>query len=90
MSGLEPLNVILNKITMADYDKFHYDKDLLVKSGTVVGNIEVNPIADLEQVRNMINKYIQETPDCPHLSTDWCFVDCEQYQNRCCRMFTKQ
>lgn len=77
MSGLEPVNVALHKITMTNYDKFHYDKELLIKSGTPVGTIEVNPIADLEQVRNMINKYIQETPETAKLSMDWCFVDCK-------------
>lgn len=80
MSGLEPVNVTLHKITMTNYDKFHYDKELLIKSGTTMGSIEVNPIADLEQVRNMINKYIQETPEVAQLSADWCFVDCNSQQ----------
>ena len=62
---------------MTDYEHHHYDKELLKKSATTFGAIEVNPIADLEQVRSMINKYGEETPDSPKLSPDWCFVDCE-------------
>lgn len=71
------MNISIYKITMTDYEHHHYDKDLLRQSAILFGNIEVNPIADLEQVRNMIMKYTEETPECEKLSADWCFVDCE-------------
>ena len=46
--------------------------------------IEVNPVSDLVQVRELINKQLEknnsnaaenELPT--SLSPDWCFVDCE-------------
>lgn len=78
LSGFEPLNISIYKITMTDYEHHHYDKDLLRQSAVLLGNIEVNPIADLEQVRNMIIKYTEETAECGKLSPDWCFVDCKK------------
>lgn len=77
MSGFEPVNVSLNKITMTDYEQHHYDKELLKNSALNLGTIEVNPIADLEQIRSVINKYCEDTADCQKLSPDWCFVDCK-------------
>lgn len=66
---------------MTDYEHHHYDKDLLKQSAVLLGNIEVNPIADLEQVRNLINKYTEENAECSKLSPDWCFVDCSYLIN---------
>lgn len=63
---------------MNDYEKYHYNKEALTNSAVNLGSIKVNPIADLEQVRNMINKYTDETATVnPKLSQDWCFVDCK-------------
>lgn len=49
-----------------------------------LGEIEVNPSADLEQVRQIINKLQEEPPKTtesgeiiPKLTPDWCFVDCK-------------
>lgn len=46
-----------------------------------MGEIDVTPVADLEQVRQLVNKLqegITEPPDVfPRLSPDWCFVDCK-------------
>jgi hypothetical protein len=46
--------------------------------------IEVNPVSDLEQVRKLINKQLEENGSNAaeselqtSLSPDWCFVDCE-------------
>lgn len=75
LAGLEPLNIGLRRITMADYDRHHYDKELLAKTATEIGAVEVNPISDLENVRGQINKYLQENGI--SISADWCFVDCE-------------
>lgn len=71
------MNISIYKIIMNDYEHYHYDKDLLKQSATQLGILEVNPIADLEQVRNMINKYVEDNPECSKLSSDWCFVDCK-------------
>lgn len=64
-------------MTMSDYEQHHYDKELLKKSALNLGMIEVNPIADLEQIRNIINKYCEDATECQKLSPDWCFVDCK-------------
>lgn len=42
-----------------------------------LGSIEVKPTSDLEQVRIIINKLIEESPDIPKFPTEWCFVDCK-------------
>lgn len=43
-----------------------------------MGTIEVNPISDLEQVRAIINKFIQDQTDSSlRISPEWCFVDCK-------------
>jgi hypothetical protein len=48
--------------------------------------IEVNPVSDLVQVRELINKQLEknnsnaaENELLTSLSPDWCFVDCESY-----------
>lgn len=64
---------------MTDYEQYHYDKDRLSQSAINLGNIEVNPISDLEQIRNVINKFCDEIPESPKLSPDWCFVDCNYF-----------
>ncbi|XP_046665823.1 eye-specific diacylglycerol kinase isoform X2 [Homalodisca vitripennis] len=76
---LEQLRVTVYRISMADYEQHHYDKQLLKQAAIKMGEIEVAAVADLEQVRQMVNK-LQETPSessdsCPKLSPDWCFVD---------------
>lgn len=73
---LESLNITLLKIMMSDYEKNHYDKDLLSQSAVNLGTLDV-PVTDLEQVRVIINKYCEELPDSPRLSSDWCFIDCK-------------
>lgn len=67
---------------MSDYEKNHYDKELIKQSATQLGSIDVNLITDLEQIRSMINKLSEESLDYPKLSPDWCFVDCE-YIHKC-------
>lgn len=74
---LESLNLSIYKITMADYEQYHHDKDALQKCATNLGNIDVNPVSDLEQIRVLINRFCEELPDSPKLSPDWCFVDCK-------------
>lgn len=62
---------------MTDYEQHHYDKELLKQSAMHLGSIEVNPIADLEQIRNVITKHCEEASEFPTLSPEWCFVDCK-------------
>lgn len=74
---LESLNLSIYKLSMADYEQNHHDKDALQKYATILGNIDVNPVSDLEQIRVLINRFCEELPDSPKLSPDWCFVDCK-------------
>lgn len=77
LANQEPLNITVKKITMANYDKHHYDKEQLVKSGTDIGSIVVNPIADLQQVRAIIDKLVTESMDSKQPVPEWCFIDCK-------------
>ncbi|XP_039294831.1 LOW QUALITY PROTEIN: eye-specific diacylglycerol kinase-like [Nilaparvata lugens] len=72
---LEQLKVTVQRINMADYEQHHYDKELLKQAAITMGSIEVNPVSDLEQVRQMVNKLQESKTDQPKLSPDWCFVD---------------
>ncbi|XP_072941929.1 eye-specific diacylglycerol kinase isoform X2 [Epargyreus clarus] len=71
---LEKLSLTVNLITMADYERHHYDKELLAKTADRVGSIEANPAADLEQIRSLIQNVIKESPAHSNL-VDWWFVD---------------
>nr|XP_018903201.1 PREDICTED: eye-specific diacylglycerol kinase isoform X6 [Bemisia tabaci] len=79
---LDQLKVSIQRISMMDYEQHHYDKEKLRQSAMCLGEIEVNPSADLEQVRQIINKLQEEPPKTtesgeiiPKLTPDWCFVD---------------
>lgn len=41
-----------------------------------IGAIEVNPTSDLEQVRLIVNKFLEDCKEVPKV-TDWCFLDCK-------------
>lgn len=71
----DTLSIIVHRIAMIDYEQHHYDKDLLKRASISIGTMEINPISDLEQVRAMINKHCEESPEYSKLSSDWCFVD---------------
>lgn len=71
---LDKLPITVNLITMADYEKHHYDKELLAKTAERVGNLEVNPATDLEQMRTLIQNMIKESQAYSNL-IDWWFVD---------------
>jgi len=71
------MNVNISRIKMSDYEQHHYDKEILKQTATSVGEIEVNPASDLEQIRVLINKLCDEGPESPKLAPDWCFIDCE-------------
>ncbi|XP_053599572.1 eye-specific diacylglycerol kinase isoform X3 [Plodia interpunctella] len=71
---VDKLTLTVNLITMADYERHHYDKELLAKTAERVGTLEVNPTADLEQMRNLIQNMIKESQAYSNL-VDWWFVD---------------
>uniref|UniRef100_A0A2A4JP83 Diacylglycerol kinase n=1 Tax=Heliothis virescens TaxID=7102 RepID=A0A2A4JP83_HELVI len=71
---LDKLTLTVNLITMADYERHHYDKELLAKTAEQVGTLDVNPAADLEQMRGLIQNMIKESQAYSNL-TDWWFVD---------------
>ncbi|CAH2003450.1 unnamed protein product [Acanthoscelides obtectus] len=73
-TALDNLKITVHRISMADYEQHHDEKDLLAQSAINVGQIEVNPATDLEQVRNIINKLIEENKE-QSSSLEWCFVD---------------
>lgn len=43
-----------------------------------IGKLEVNPTSDLEQIRDLVNRLLNDYKDLPKLS-DWCFLDCELF-----------
>lgn len=69
---LEDLHVKLHRINMGDYEQHHYDKELLTQVAVHIGSLDVNPLADLEQVRAQITRYLEENQ---YIVSDWCFVD---------------
>ncbi|CAH0721639.1 unnamed protein product, partial [Brenthis ino] len=71
---LDKLSLTVNLITMADYERHHYDKELLAKTAERIGTLEVNPAADLEQMRTLIQNMIKESQTHSNL-VDWWFVD---------------
>lgn len=71
---MDKLTLTVNLITMADYERHHYDKELLAKTAEQVGTLDVNPAADLEQMRGLIQNMIKESQAYSNL-TDWWFVD---------------
>lgn len=71
---LDKLTLTVNLITMADYERHHYDKELLANTAERLGTLEVNPAADLEQMRTLIQNLIKESQAHSNL-IDWWFVD---------------
>ncbi|GBP91906.1 Eye-specific diacylglycerol kinase [Eumeta japonica] len=71
---LDKLTLTVNLITMAEYERHHYDKELLAKAAERLGTLELNPAADLEQVRVLVQNMIKESQAYSNLS-DWWFVD---------------
>ncbi|XP_071135002.1 diacylglycerol kinase zeta-like isoform X48 [Mytilus edulis] len=75
----ERLRIQVSRISMADYEMLHYDKDKLREASVPLGLIVVDNNADLEQVRQIINKLHQsdsdETFTVNKLSPKWCFLD---------------
>ncbi|XP_056014781.1 diacylglycerol kinase zeta-like isoform X17 [Ostrea edulis] len=75
----ERLRIQVSRISMADYEQLNYDKDRLRGASIPLGLIVVDNNADLDQVRQIINKVQQgnnetNTTSQP-LSSKWCFLD---------------
>ncbi|XP_050058574.1 eye-specific diacylglycerol kinase-like isoform X3 [Aphis gossypii] len=76
--------VSVQRLKLQDYEQHHCDKELLIQSSINMGEIEVEPVADLETVRKLVEKLeLNGSPSTDHagntmpkLSPDWCFVDC--------------
>ncbi|XP_040570134.1 eye-specific diacylglycerol kinase [Lepeophtheirus salmonis] len=66
------LKLSVSRISMPDYESFHYDKDRLKELAQSFGEISTTTNADLEAVRNLINKVMENNKP---VSSDWCFID---------------
>ncbi|KAL3882241.1 hypothetical protein ACJMK2_028604 [Sinanodonta woodiana] len=79
----ERLRIQVSRITMADYESYNYDKDKLRSVSTPLGMIVVDNNANLEEVRQHINRLqedsLSESSDLSYssqmLSSKWCFLD---------------
>ncbi|CAK1578467.1 unnamed protein product [Parnassius mnemosyne] len=71
---LDKLTLTVNLIKMADYERHHYDKELLANTAERIGTLEVNPSADLEQMRTLIQNMIKESQAYSNF-VEWWFVD---------------
>jgi hypothetical protein len=61
------------RMRMRNYENHQYDKEQLKERSTNIGDIEVDSANDLEHVRKLIAKMIEETQ--AQISSEWCFVD---------------
>ncbi|XP_012156468.1 eye-specific diacylglycerol kinase isoform X7 [Ceratitis capitata] len=75
VNPLEKLHLTILRITMQQYEQYHYDKDMLRKLANKLGKMEIESQCDLEQVRNMLNAKFEESITYPKVSQDWCFID---------------
>ncbi|XP_054729510.1 eye-specific diacylglycerol kinase isoform X3 [Anastrepha obliqua] len=75
VNPLEKLHLTILRITMQQYEQYHYDKEMLRKLANKLGKMEIESQCDLEQVRNMLNAKFEESITYPKVSQDWCFID---------------
>ncbi|XP_063374974.1 eye-specific diacylglycerol kinase [Cydia amplana] len=71
---LEKLSLTVNLITMANYERYHYEKELLAQTAETLGILEVEPDAVLELTRVLIQSILKESEAHSTLE-DWWFVD---------------
>lgn len=69
----EVVRVEVSRISMAEYQQYYCDKEVLTLLAKPFGVIKVDSYADLECVRHRVEK-IQENNQ-PRLLPDWCFLD---------------
>lgn len=75
VNPLEKLQLIVLRVTMDQYEKYHYDKEMLRKLANKLGRMEIESQCDLEYVRNILNQKFEESISYPKVSQDWCFID---------------
>ncbi|XP_073830456.1 retinal degeneration A isoform X1 [Musca autumnalis] len=75
VNPLEVLHLTVLRITMDQYEKYHYDKDMLRKLANKLGRMDVESQNDLEHVRNVLTQRFEESIHYPKVSQDWCFID---------------
>ncbi|KRG00352.1 uncharacterized protein Dwil_GK16220 [Drosophila willistoni] len=75
VNPLEKLQLNILRVTMQQYEQYHYDKEMLRKLANKLGQIEIESQCDLEHVRNMLNTKFEESISYPKVSQDWCFID---------------
>ncbi|KAK3769756.1 hypothetical protein RRG08_046862 [Elysia crispata] len=77
----ERLRIQVSRIGMADYESLHFDKDKLRLASVPLGIIVVDNNADLEHVREEIDKVLanqkntSDSENATNLSSQWCFLD---------------
>ncbi|GAB6033373.1 hypothetical protein CHUAL_013138 [Chamberlinius hualienensis] len=74
---IEELTFNVFRISMEDYENYHYNKEKLHQVATRVCCIRVKQNADLEEVRQLINSQHENLAKTSEESvvTDWCFID---------------
>lgn len=83
---VDPIELQVKVLKMLDYvSEVHYDKELLNEKAKPVGTITVKNNNDLEEVRDMINKIMEEA----HYSSDWTYID-SVTAGRCFRVDKEQ
>ncbi|XP_020805754.1 eye-specific diacylglycerol kinase isoform X5 [Drosophila serrata] len=75
VNPLEKMQLHILRVTMQQYEQYHYDKEMLRKLANKLGQIEIESQCDLEHVRNMLNSKFEESISYPKVSQDWCFID---------------
>ncbi|XP_017139867.1 eye-specific diacylglycerol kinase isoform X4 [Drosophila miranda] len=75
VNPLEKLQLNILRITMQQYEQYHYQREMLSKLANKLGQIEIDSQCDLDHVRNMLNAKFEESITYPKVSQDWCFVD---------------
>uniref|UniRef100_A0A8C2XFI3 Diacylglycerol kinase n=1 Tax=Cyclopterus lumpus TaxID=8103 RepID=A0A8C2XFI3_CYCLU len=87
----ERLRIRVSRISMADYEALHYDKDKLRQASIPLGLIVVSGDSDLETCREHIqrlqsvrgaarsrqNPFHPKSLSSQRLSPKWCFLDCK-------------
>lgn len=72
---MEVLQLTVLRVTMDQYERYHYEKDMLRKIANKLGKMEIDSQCDLEHVRNVLNAKFEESITYPKVSQDWCFID---------------
>ncbi|XP_032594328.1 eye-specific diacylglycerol kinase isoform X2 [Drosophila grimshawi] len=75
INPLEKLQLQIMRITMQQYEQYHYDKEMLRRLANRLGQIDIESQCDLEHVRHMLNAKFEESITYPKVSQDWCFID---------------